>query len=76
LPGDFVQGNQDIGGQPIKFFWIRLVVQQAGEGCIAKIFQQQEPAFIGPGQNGRHAETELMEVLVDMDKRCNACQSL
>ena len=72
----FVQGNQDIGGQRIKFFRLRLAVQQAGEGGIPKIFQQQEPFFIRPGQNGRHAETELMEVLVDTDERRNAFQNV
>ena len=69
-----VQGNQDIGGQGIKLFRIALVVQQAGKGVVAKIFQQQDAFFLIPGENGRHAETELMEMLADLDERRHALQ--
>ena len=47
----FVQGNQNIRRQRKKFFRHGLIFQQAGEGFVAEIFQQQKAVFIIARQN-------------------------
>ena len=69
-----VEGNQDISCQRKQLFRFALVVQQTGKGIIAKILQQQEAVFIIPGDDGRHAEAERMEMLADPGERYHALQ--
>ena len=64
-----VQGDQNIRSQRKKFFRLEFIFQQARECFVAEVFDQQKPPFVIMGENRWHAETKLMEMLIDLNER-------